>query len=105
MEASVWSDPTVQALLRNEFIIIALYTDDQTKLPEDEWYTSDYDGKVKKTIGQQNIDYEIANFGTNTIPLYVIMNSKGEVVNDPSGTNLDVANYTSWLREGLSLAN
>ena len=62
MEAAVWSDPEVLSTLRNDFVIVALYTDDRTKLPESEWYTSEVDGKVKKTIGQQNIDFEIDNF-------------------------------------------
>ncbi|MFC2091124.1 cytochrome c biogenesis protein CcdA, partial [Bacteroidota bacterium] len=52
MEASVWSDPIVQQMLRNDFVLISLYTDVNKKLPEDQWYTSDIDGKVKKTIGQ-----------------------------------------------------
>jgi thiol:disulfide interchange protein len=101
MEAAVWSDPEVLNTLRNEFVIVALYTDDRTKLPESEWYTSEVDGKVKKTIGQQNIDFEIANFQTNTIPLYVIMDADGNVVGEPKGTDLDVQSYLSWLRQGL----
>ncbi|MCK4751218.1 MAG: thioredoxin family protein, partial [Bacteroidales bacterium] len=66
MEAAVWSDPEVLNTLRNDFVIVALYTDDRTKLPESEWYTSGVDGKEKKTIGQQNVDFEIRNFQTNT---------------------------------------
>jgi thiol:disulfide interchange protein DsbD len=104
MEAAVWSDPTVQSMLRNDFILISLYTDVNKKLPEEEWYTSRIDGKVKKTIGQQNVDYEISMFQTNTVPLYVIMDSEGNVMNKPMGTNLDVASYTNWMKEGLSLA-
>jgi len=101
MEAAVWSDPEVLRVLRDEYVIVALYTDDRTRLPEDEWYTSEVDGKVKKTIGQQNIDYEIANFQTNTIPLYVIMDEEGNVVGEPRGTDLDVQSYLSWLKQGL----
>ncbi|MCK5136508.1 MAG: thioredoxin family protein [Bacteroidales bacterium] len=100
MEAAVWSDPEVLNMLRNDFVIVALYTDDRTKLPESEWYTSDVDGKIKKTIGQQNIDFEIGHFQTNTIPLYVIMDAEGNVVNPPKGTDLDVQSYLSWLKEG-----
>ncbi len=100
MEAAVWSDPNVLNVLRNDFVIVALYTDDRTKLPESEWFTSEVDGKEKKTIGQQNIDFEIENFQTNTIPLYVIMDAKGNVVNQPSGTNMDVKSYLGWLKEG-----
>ncbi len=100
MEAAVWSDPEVLSTLRNDFVIVALYTDDRTKLPESEWYTSEVDGKVKKTIGQQNIDFEIANFRTNTIPLYVIMDAEGNVLGEPRGTDLDVASYLAWLKQG-----
>jgi len=100
MEAAVWSDPEVLNTLRNDFVIVALYTDDRTKLPESEWYTSKVDGKVKKSIGQQNIDFEIANFRTNTIPLYVIMDADGNVVGEPKGTDLDVQSYLGWLKEG-----
>jgi thiol:disulfide interchange protein len=99
MEAAVWSDPEVLRTLREDFVIVALYTDDRTKLPESEWYTSEVDGKVKKTIGQQNIDYEIANFRTNTIPLYVIMDAEGNVLGEPRGTDLDVQSYLGWLRQ------
>ena len=104
MEAAVWSDPTVQSMLRNDFVLISLYTDVNVKLPEDEWYTSEIDGKVKKTIGQQNVDYEISMFQTNTVPLYVIMDSEGNVVQEPRGTDLDVDSYTSWMQEGLAKA-
>ena len=100
MEAAVWSDPEVLSTLRNDFVIVALYTDDRTKLPEEEWYTSEVDGKVKKTIGQQNIDFEIASFRTNTIPLYVIMDADGNVLGEPRGTDLDVQSYLSWLKQG-----
>jgi thiol:disulfide interchange protein DsbD len=100
MEAAVWSDPAVLSTLRNDYVIVALYTDDRTKLPEAEWYTSEVDGKVKKTIGQQNIDFEIANFRTNTIPLYVIMDADGSVVGEPKGTDLDVQSFLSWLQGG-----
>jgi thiol:disulfide interchange protein DsbD len=104
MEAAVWSDPTVQSMLRNDFVLISLYTDVNVKLPEEEWYTSEVDGKVKKTIGQQNVDYEISMFRTNTVPLYVIMDSEGNVVHEPRGTDLDVESYTAWMREGLAKA-
>ncbi len=103
MEAAVWSDPEVLRILREDFVIVALYTDDRTKLPEEEWYTSEVDGKVKKTIGQQNIDFEIARFQTNTIPLYVIMDADGNVKGQPKGTDLDVQSYLGWLRVGGSL--
>ena len=88
-------------ILQADSAQIAKNTDVNKKLPEDQWYTSEIDGKVKKTIGQQNVDYEISKFKTNTGPLYVIMDKDGNVMNEPRGTDLDIASYTAWMKEGL----
>lgn len=98
MYAEVWSDPRVKKLLNEKFIVAALYTDDRTKLPEDEWITSAYDGKVKNTIGKKNQDLQITRFNSNALPLYVIVDSDG---NDLTSTyytyNPDVDQFIAWL--------
>ncbi len=103
MEAKVWSDPEVLRRLRDEFVIIALYLDDRTQLPENEWITSSLDGKVKKTIGKINEDLEITKFKTNAMPLYVITDHEGNPLNQPMPTNLNVEEYKKWLDEGIAL--
>ena len=103
MEAKVWSDPEVLQRLRNNFVIVALYVDDRTLLPENEWITSAVDGKVKKTIGKINEDLEISKFKTNALPLYVITDHMGNPVNTPMPTNLNVEQYKKWLDEGMEL--
>ena len=80
MESRVWSDPEVLRLL-NEFIIIALYTNDRTVLPETEHFTGT-DGRLKNTIGRQNAYLQITRFGTNTLPYYVVLNSEGSPLRD-----------------------
>ncbi len=102
MEAKVWSDPEVLRRLRDNFVIIALYVDDRTQLPENEWITSSLDGKQKKTIGKVNEDLEISLFKTNALPLYVIADHDGNPLNTPSPTNLNVEEYKKWLDEGLA---
>ncbi|HKL67768.1 MAG TPA: cytochrome c biogenesis protein CcdA, partial [Bacteroidales bacterium] len=102
MEAKVWSDPGVLKRLNENFVIIALYCDDRTKLPEKEWIVSEFDGKVKKTIGQINTTHEIEMFGTNTQPLYVIADHEGNPLVEPMGHNLDIQEYIEWLDEGYS---
>jgi len=37
MEANVWSDPKVLQRLRDDYVVVALYVDDKTELPKDEW--------------------------------------------------------------------
>jgi thiol:disulfide interchange protein DsbD len=101
MEARVWSDPEVLERLRKNFVIVALYIDDRTQLPENEWITG-IDGRVKKTIGKVNEELEISRFGTNAMPLYVIADHNGNPVNKPMPTNLNVTEYIKWLDEGYS---
>lgn len=103
MEARVWSDPEVLRRLREDFVIIALYLDDRTQLPENEWIVSQTDGRTKKTIGKVNEDLEISRFRTNAMPLYVITDHQGNQLNAPMTTILDVDEYRKWLDEGLKL--
>jgi thiol:disulfide interchange protein len=102
MEARVWSDPEILKMLREDFVIISLYVDDRTVLPEVEWYISSLDKKEKKTIGKQNEDLEIMKFNTNALPLYVIADHDGNAVIKPMPTNLNIGEYKKWLDEGLS---
>jgi thiol:disulfide interchange protein len=105
MEARVWSDPEVLRRLRDNFVIIALYADDRTQLPENEWIKSDIDGKIKKTIGKINEDLEISRFKTNALPLYVITDYEGNPVSKPMPTNLNVEEYKKWLDDGVAQFN
>jgi thiol:disulfide interchange protein DsbD len=105
MEAKVWSDPEVLSRLRDNFVIIALYVDDRTQLPENKWFISSIDGKQKKTIGKQNEDLEISKFRTNALPLYVITDHEGNPLNKPIPTNLNVEEYKKWLDEGVAAFN
>ncbi len=105
MEARVWSDPEILRRLRDNFVIIALYVDDRTQVPENEWITSALDGKLKKTIGKINEDIEISKYKTNALPLYVIADYEGNPVIKPMPTNLNVGEYKKWLDEGVALFN
>jgi thiol:disulfide interchange protein len=105
MEAKVWSEPEILRRLRDNFVIIGLYVDDRTLLPETEWITSAIDGKIKKTIGKINEDLEISKFKTNALPLYVITDHEGNPLNKPMPTNMNVEEYKKWLDEGIELFN
>jgi len=102
MEAKVWADPEILSRLRDNFVIISLYVDDRTQLPENEWIISSVDGKQKKTIGKICEDLEISKFKTNALPLYVIADYDGNVLNTPMPTNLNISEYKKWLDEGVT---
>jgi thiol:disulfide interchange protein DsbD len=101
MEAKVWSDPRVLSKLREEFIIIGLYVDDRTKLPENEWVTSKVDGKVKKTIGKVNADLQVSMFQMNSQPYYAIVDQNGNSLVEPMGHNLDIEVFLEFLEAGI----
>ena len=100
MEAVVWSDPAVLDRLKNDFIIVALYVDDKTPLPEPEWFTSQYDGKVKKTIGKKNADLQITNLDNNAQPFYVIVGKDEKVLAWPYGYDRSVESFVAFLESG-----
>lgn len=102
MEAVVWSDPQVLERLRNDFVVVALYVDDKTVLPEEEWYTSSVDNKMKKTIGKQNADLQIKNLDNNAQPFYVLLGKDERVLAWPYAYDRSVENFVKFLDTGKS---
>ena len=100
MEAVVWSDPEVLKRLQNDFIVVALYVDDKTELPETDWYTSKHDNKVKKTIGKQNADLQITNLNNNAQPFYVLVGQDERVLAWPYGYDKNVDGFVRFLEKG-----
>jgi thiol:disulfide interchange protein DsbD len=100
MEAVVWSDLRVLERLRNDYVIVALYVDDKTELPEGDWYTSEYDQKVKKTIGKQNADLQIRRLQNNAQPFYVLIHPDETVLVAPYGYDRDADKFVAFLEEG-----
>lgn len=103
MEARVWSDPQILPLLEEKFVVVALYVDDKTDLPEDEWITSKFDGKVKKTIGAKFLDFQMCNFNANAQPLYCILDGNEDLLADPRGHDTDVDKFREFLDGALQL--
>ena len=104
MEANVWSDPRVLEMLRNDYVIVALYVDDKTKLPKEEWIIG-ADGKEKKSIGRVNADFQISKFNTNAQPYYCLMGHNGELLVDPRAYDLDKDAFVDFLKKGIENFN
>jgi thiol:disulfide interchange protein DsbD len=102
MEAVVWSEPQVLQRLQNDFVVVALYVDDKTELPEPQWYTSKYDNKVKKTIGKQNADLQITNLENNAQPFYVLVGPDERVLAWPYGYDRSPEKFVQFLESGKS---
>jgi len=100
MEANVWSDPKVLKRLQEDYVVAALYVDDKTLVPEEEWVLSSVDGKLKKTVGKIYADLQIHNFNINAQPYYVLLGHDGEILAKPRAYNLDVDAFVQFLDEG-----
>ena len=100
MESRVWSDPEVLEILRDDYVICALYSDDKKQLPESDWVTTD-GGKVLKSLGKINSYYARKTYGVNAQPYYILQGRDGKVLVPPRGYDLDVAGFVAFLKSGL----
>ncbi len=82
-------------------MVFALFVDDKSKLPEEEWVTSSFDGKVKKTIGKKFADYQITRFQVNAQPYYVLLDSQGNQLIQPRAYDLSIEAFIEFLENGL----
>ncbi|MDX9882510.1 MAG: protein-disulfide reductase DsbD family protein [Prolixibacteraceae bacterium] len=96
MESSVWTDPETLKLLNENYVVIGLYTDDRTSLPEEEWYTSELDGKEKNTLGKKNLDILISRYQTNSIPFHAIIQPDG--TQKTLGVTFDANEFREFVR-------
>ncbi|MBC6426303.1 MAG: thioredoxin family protein [Ekhidna sp.] len=101
MKARVWSDSRILKVLKRNYTVVALYVDEKTKLPGEEWYESTYDGKRKRSIGKQNADYQIVKFNNNAQPFYILMNPyTEEKMVEPKAYDLNADNFLEFLESG-----
>ena len=103
MEAAVWTDPKVADMLTNDFVLISLYVDDKTPLKEP-FEVKDTDGNTKllRTVGAKWSYLQSSKFGANAQPFYVLLDNDGKPLAGSRAYDEDVAEYISFLKEGLS---
>ena len=100
MEANVWSDPEVLRRLKEDYVVVALYVDEKRELPAEEWYISAYDGKIKKSIGKQNLDFMIQKLNANAQPYYTLIGPDEQLLAEPKAYDLEVQNFVEFLDKG-----
>ena len=101
MEQRVWSDPAALELLRNDFVVCALYVDDKHKLPEEDWVTDAETGKVYKDLGRVNSYIARERFNVNAQPNYVLLSPDGEILVPTHSYDLSVDNFVKFLKSGI----
>ena len=99
MEAAVWTDPQVADMLMNDYVLVSLYVDDKTPLPEPVEVADGQGGTRKlRTIGAKWSELQRSRFGTNAQPYYVILDSEGKQLAPGRGYDEDVAAFVKFLK-------
>lgn len=102
MEQQVWPDDQVRKLLLEEYVLVSLYADDQTRLDPSKVSP---DGKKLRSVDAWVIDYQSRRFGTIAQPLYVLMDHDESVLAPQRGFNLSIDQYVAFLKRGLAEFN
>ena len=102
MEAAVWSDPQVADILNNQYVLISLYVDDKTPLPQPIEIAENGQQRTLRTVGDKWSYLQRTKFGANAQPFYVLLDNEGHPLAPSRSYDEDIAAYLQFLRQGLS---
>ena len=105
MESRVWSDPTVFKMLNEDYVIVALYSDDKQKLDEEDWVTDAETGTVYKDLGRANSYTARTLWNVNAQPNYILLSPEGEMLVPVRGYDLSIDGFVNFLQSGLDEFN
>ena len=105
MEASVWTDPSVADKLTKDYVLISLYVDDKTPLPEPMEVTFNGEKRTLRTIGDKWSYLQASKFGANAQPFYVAIDNEGKPLAAAFSFKEDVSAYLDFLNKGLENYN
>ena len=102
MEAAVWPDAKVADLLNKDYVLISLYVDDKTPLPE-QMTVTESDGKQRtlRTVGDKWSYLQRYKFGSNTQPMYILVDNEGKPLAGSRSYDEDISAYVDFLNKGL----
>ncbi|HBF04749.1 MAG TPA: thiol:disulfide interchange protein [Prevotella sp.] len=101
MEASVWTDPSVADKLTKDYVLISLYVDDKTPLPQPMEVTFNGEKRTLRTVGDKWSYLQRVKFGANAQPFYVLLDGEGKPLAPPYSFDESVEAYMEFLRRGL----
>ena len=106
MEAAVWTDAKVADMLNNKYVLISLYVDDKTPLPE-QLTVTDTDGtqRTLRTVGDKWSYLQRHKFGSNTQPMYILLDNEGKPLTGSRSYDEDINEYMDFLKVGLDNYN
>ncbi len=104
MEEQVWTNPKVAKILNEDVVLVSLYVDDRTPLPEDEWRVEEYGGKEFniKTIGKKWSYMQASKYNRNAQPYYVMVDHEGNQLGGSAGYDSNPEVFIEYLEDALS---
>ena len=101
MELAVWSDQKVADIMQDDYVLISLYVDDKTKLPEPVRVTENGQERTLRTVGDKWSYLQRSKFGANAQPFYVLLDNEGRPLNKSYSYDEDINKYVDFLQTGL----
>ena len=101
MEAAVWTDEEVARRLTQDYVLISLYVDDKTSLPQPIEVEVNGQKRTLRTIGDKWSHLQATKFGANTQPFYVLLDENGKPLGPSRSYKEDIQEYLEWLDHGL----
>ncbi|HRO77010.1 MAG TPA: thiol:disulfide interchange protein, partial [Crocinitomicaceae bacterium] len=101
-ESTIWTNDKIRPKLINDFVIVSLYVDDKTALPESEQVFSEILNSKKRYVGHNWSELQIKKYNQVSQPLYVVIDTDGNDLTKPIGYTPDIDKYHSFLQEGLN---
>ena len=102
MEAAVWSNPQVADMLNNQYVLISLYVDDKTPLPQPIEIAENGQQRTLRTVGDKWSYLQRTKFGANAQPFYVLLDNEGHPLAPSRSYDEDIAAYLQFMQQGLS---
>jgi thiol:disulfide interchange protein DsbD len=101
MELAVWVDQKVADIMQNDYVLITLFVDEKTKLPENITVNENGQERVLRTVGDKWSYLQRSKFGANAQPFYVLLDNEGNPLNKAYSYDEDVNKYIDFLETGL----
>jgi thiol:disulfide interchange protein DsbD len=101
MELAVWTDSKVSKLIKEDYVLITLYVDNKTPLPEHIKVMENSKERTHRTLGDKRSYLQRVKFGANAQPFYVLIDNEGQPLNKSYSFDENVANYVDFLETGL----
>lgn len=102
MELAVWTDQKVSKLIQDDYVLITLYVDNKTPLPENIKVTENGKERTLRTLGDKWSYLQRVKFGANAQPFYVLIDNDGNPLNKSYSYDEDINKYVDFLETGLN---